>query len=321
MSPHRSSGRGRLAAIGAISVTSVLWGTTGTAATFAPQLSPIAIGAAALGIGGLLQALIAIPALRRAGPPLRRQLPQVLLGAIAVAIYPLAFYSSMRLAGVAVGTVVSLASAPLASGIIEFAIERRPLSRWWMIAAGLGILGATLLCLPDPTLSGGTAPGASAGSTIGGIVLGLIAGTTYALYSSVAARLMSRGIPRSAAMGAVFGAGGALLLPVLALTGAPLLASPEAIVVAAYMALIPMFLGYLLFGYGLARVSASTATTVTLSEPAIATLLAVLIVGERLGPVGWVGLGMIGLVLAVLAVAPADAEKEPRPVIRQDRQR
>lgn len=32
---------------------SVLWGTTGTAATFAPAVGPLAIGAAAMGLGGL----------------------------------------------------------------------------------------------------------------------------------------------------------------------------------------------------------------------------------------------------------------------------
>ena len=43
----------------AVLVASVLWGTTGTAASFAPHLSPLAIGALAMGGGGLLQALLA----------------------------------------------------------------------------------------------------------------------------------------------------------------------------------------------------------------------------------------------------------------------
>src|SRR5699024_495276 len=81
-----------------------------------------------------------------------------------------------------------------------------------------------------------------------------------------------------------------LLMPVLVLTGAPLIASTRAFAVGAYMALVPMFIGYVLFGYGLMRVTASTATTLTLAEPAIAALLAVAIVGERLAPIGWVGM-------------------------------
>lgn len=293
--------RERSLAICAITLTSILWGTTGTAATFAPNAGPLAIGAAALGIGGILQALIALPALRAARGQLRASLPLIALGAVAVAIYPLAFYSSMHLAGVALGSVVSLASAPLASGVLELFVQRVPLSRWWMLAAGLGVTGSALLCLSktahDP---------AGAGTTLAGIGLGLVAGATYATYSWCARQLMGQGVSRAASMGAVFGTGGILLMPVLLLTGAPLIASTQAFTVAAYMALVPMFLGYLLFGYGLARLSASTATTITLSEPAIAAVLAVAIVGERLSSMGWTGLCIIAAALAVLAFAPTN---------------
>ncbi|WFP16145.1 DMT family transporter [Citricoccus muralis] len=290
---------GRGAGLAAITVTSLLWGTTGTAATFAPSAGPLAIGAAALGVGGLLQALIAIPALRTARPQLQQQRSLVLIGALAVFLYPLAFYSSMHTAGVAIGSVVSLASAPLASGVLERVVEGRALSRWWMLAAGLGITGSVMLCVSTMNDSTrGLAP------TLLGVALGLVAGTTYALYSWTTHRLMSSGVSRAASMGSVFGLGGALLLPVLFITGAPLVASSEALAVAAYISLVPMFLGYLLFGFGLTRVSASTATTVTLTEPAIATLLAVLIVGERLTPLGWIGLALMALVLALLTVAP-----------------
>ncbi len=300
--------RSALVGIAAITVTSLLWGTTGTAATFAPDVGPLAIGAAALGIGGLLQAAIALPALRAAAPALRANPLLILVGAVSVAIYPLAFYSSMDLAGVAVGSVVSLASAPLASGVLERVVDNRSLSVWWMLAAVLGVAGSVVLAAA--TLD---QPVAEAGATIGGILLGLVAGATYAVYSWAARRLMVRGVARSASMGAIFGAGGLLLLPVLLVTGAPLVATPQAFAVAAYMALIPMFLGYLLFGFGLARVSASTATTVTLSEPAVATILAVLIVGERLPVLGWIGLFIIGLALVVVAVAPTNGTPPARP--------
>jgi peptidoglycan/LPS O-acetylase OafA/YrhL len=93
-------------------------------------------------------------------------------------------------------------------------------------------------------------------------------------------------------------------MPVLAITGAPLLATPQAFAVGIYMVLVPMFLGYLLFGYGLSKLPASTATTITLTEPAVATVLAVLVVGERLTTAGWTGLALIAAVLVILAVAP-----------------
>lgn len=297
-----ATGGGRLAGIAAITMTSILWGTTGTAATFAPAAGPLAIGAAALGIGGLLQAVIALPSLRKAWPDLRKRIGLVVLGAVAVAIYPLAFYSSMHLAGVAIGSVVSLASAPLASGVLERVVEGHRLNRWWMISAGLGIVGSILLCVSKIN-----EPASSPTATVSGVALGLVAGTTYATYSWVAHRLMAEGISRAASMGAVFGGGGTLLMPVLIVTGAPLIATSQAFLVASYMALVPMFIGYLLFGYGLTKVPASTATTITLTEPAIAAILAVVIVGERLNTVGWVGLTIIAAVLLILALAPVTA--------------
>lgn len=294
---------GRLAGIAAVSVTSLLWGTTGTAATFATGAGPLAIGAAALGIGGILQAVVAVPALRRDCLALRQHTRAVLVGALAVAVYPLAFYTSMHTAGVAIGSVVSLASAPLASGLLERVVDGSRLGRWWSLAAFLGVLGSALLCISKLTT-----PTESPVVTLLGMLLGLVAGATYAIYSWASHRLIGAGISRGASMGSVFGLGGALLMPVLLLTGGPLLASSQNAAVAVYMALIPMFLGYLLFGYGLTKVSASTATTVTLSEPAIATVLAVLVVGEHLAPAGWAGMTFIGLALLVLTIASGTPE-------------
>lgn len=310
--------QGGLAGIIAVLVTAVLWGTTGTAATFAPGVGPLAMGAAALGIGGVLQALIALPQLRRERAALASQRGVVIAGALGVVIYPLAFYSSMHLAGVAVGTVVSLGSAPIASGLLEWIVERRRLSGWWMLAAGLGIAGSAVLCAAKmhdaPT---------DMVRTAAGVGLGLVAGATYALYSWAAHRLMNRGIGRAAAMGSVFGLGGLALMPVLAVTGSPLLASPQAFAVGTYMGLVPMFLGYVLFGFGLTRVTASTATTLTLAEPAVAAVLAVVVVGERLPFTGWLGLAGIGVSLLILAVAPvtlADApeSRSSRSLVRQE---
>ena len=214
----RGMNRGRMLAIGAITITSILWGTTGTAATFAPDAGPLAIGAAALGIGGILQALIAIPALRAQRGRLRANLPWSALGAVAVAIYPLAFYSSMHLAGVALGTVVSLASAPLASGVLEWFAQRTPLSRWWMLAAGLGIIGsAAAVPVQDDRTAPAMPPRRSPASR--------------SVWSPVPRTPATRGAPDASwteasgappRWGQCSGPAAPCLLPVLLLTGAPL---------------------------------------------------------------------------------------------------
>ncbi|MFF3200745.1 DMT family transporter [Streptomyces sp. NPDC002962] len=287
---------------------SVLWGTTGTAATFAPAVGPLAIGAAAMGLGGLLQALVAAPRIARERSALRARRGVVALGALAVGAYPLAFYSSMHLAGVAAGTVVSIGSAPLASALIERVVDKRRLTRRWMTGAALGLSGTVLLCVAEAA-EAHSGPGVhSVRTTVLGVGLGLVAGLTYALYSWAAHRLISRGVTSGAAMGAVFGLGGLLLLPVLVATGAPLLGSWSNAAVGSYMALVPMFTGYVLFGWGLAHVPASTATTLSLLEPAVAAVLAVLVVGERLPPLGWTG---VALVVGCLAVLTAPTRSAP----------
>ncbi|WP_210725798.1 DMT family transporter [Arthrobacter silvisoli] len=289
----------------AILFSSILWGTTGTAASFAPGVGSFAIGAAAMGIGGLLQAAIAVRPINACRPALARRRPVIAVGAVAVAVYPLAFYSSMRLAGVAIGTVVSLGSAPLMSAVIERIMDKHPFSSRWALGTAFGLCGALFLCLAGP-VHAGSGPEISGWAMSLGIGLGLLAGLSYAVYSWAAHRLIDMGIPSTAAMGSVFGAGGLLLAPVLAVTGAPFLDSWQNFAVGAYMAAVPMFAGYVLFGWGLARVGAGTATTLTLSEIVVAAALAVLVVGEQLSALAWTGAALItgSLFILTLPVSP-----------------
>lgn len=115
------------------------------------------------------------------------------------------------------------------------------------------------------------------------------------------ATVIRHDVPSRAVTGAVFGLGGVLLLPVLLVTGGPILASRTSFAVATYLAVVPMFLGYLLFGRGLAQVSASTATTLSLAEPASAALFAIALLDERLAPAGWLGISLLFVSLFVIA--------------------
>jgi DME family drug/metabolite transporter len=329
----------------AIVLAALLWGTTGTAATLLPgDVSPLATGAATMGVGGLLLALTApratIAVLRGGAPAWRRILP----GALAVAVYPLAFYSSMSLAGVAVGNVVALGTAPVFAALLErFVAPRgsgRPLDRRWALSAEAAVVGVALLVgagaghgqADVAAAANGTATGTAAGTAAGppatipvgtsadpsadllaGIALGLLAGLAYAVYTDTAGRLIRDGHPSRGAMAAQFGVGAVLLVPVLLLTGAPLLQSTASIGVVAYLALGPMFVAYLAFGRGLRTVPGSRATTVTLLEPVVATLLAVVVVGERLAPLGWLGVALVLTgVVAVALAGPGRSRLESR---------
>lgn len=296
------------AAAWAIVAACVLWGTTGTAASLVPdEVSPLAIGAATMGVGGVLlfvvNGRVALLALR--DPAARGWLAA---GSLGVLVYPLAFYSSMDAAGVAIGNVVSLGTGPLFAALWEWVFERRGLSRRWAISTGIALAGVLLLGV------GGVERGGADGSDpVAGILLGLLAGAAYAWYTYASTRAIAAGHPGRAAMGGMFGIGAVLLLPVLLVTGGPLLETGTAIGVIAYLAIGPMFLAYLLFGYGLRTIRSSSATTLTLLEPVVATLLAVAVVGERPSLPGWVGLLLVLGGITVLVAArrrPATAGRQ-----------
>jgi len=81
------------------------------------------------------------------------------------------------------------------------------------------------------------------------------------------------------------------------------------------MALVPMFAGYILFGWGLARIRASTATSISLLETVVAAVLAVLVVGERLPALGWLG---AAVVLGSLFILTPPSQRTPQPAAPAD---
>ena len=286
----------------AVLLAAFLWGTTGTVATFAPNLSPLAIGAAAMGGGGLLQALLARKSIKKNLIHINSNLVILIVGVISVFIYPLAFYSSMHLAGITIGTVVSIGTAPLFTALLERFFDQKKLSMLWFISFVLGITGVIFLSIGESP-SSVTSEKIANNRQILGIILGTVAGLTYASYSWAAKKLIDRGIDAKASMGLIFGFASLLLLPTLFLTGSNLFQQNINIYVVGYMMLIPMFLGYILFGYGLKTVPASKAITLTLFEPLVAAILAIALVGEKLAPIGWVGMIFISLCLVLLSKA------------------
>ncbi len=298
----------------AILFAAVLWGTTGVAASFAPDISPLGIGAFAMGVGGMMQAALAHRKLKANLANLLQQKALLLLSALALAIYPLAFYSSMRMAGVAVGTVVSIASAPLFAALLECLFSKAlHLTKRWLISVLIGLIGIALLAYREPQASAlatdvavNLQQQAAQQRQLWGIALGLLAGLTYAFYSWAARSMIDSGVHSQAAMGSIFGLGAMLLLPSLFFTGDNLFSSPANALVSLYMAVIPMTLGYFAFGYGLRHVKASSASLLTLMEPVVAAVLAVLIIGEVISPMGW--FGMLLIMLCLIAQA---TEKPP----------
>jgi len=279
-----------------------LWGTTGTAAFFlGPDVSPLAIGAVTMGVGGLILALwggTATLGLWRD----RSSRRLVLVGALGTVAYPLAFYSGMAAAGIALGNVIALGLGPLTAAILEAVIDhRRPSMSWW-IASAAALSGILLMTGAKVELGGGRPSNVALG-----VILATVAGLAYGTYTYVFGKLADRGHSPRAVAGGVFGAGAPVLLVVLLVTGAPLVATTERVGLVAYLILGPMVIAYLAFTQALASLRASTVATIALLEPVVATALAIQIVGEVLGP-----LAVTGIVLVLVSLVVFSASKGPQ---------
>ena len=70
---------------------------------------------------------------------------------------------------------------------------------------------------------------------------------------------------------------------------------------AVYLAVLTTALAYLLYARGLRTTPVTTATTLGLAEPAIAAVLGLTVLGERLSVGGFCGLAVLAIALLTLA--------------------
>src|SRR5690348_5094999 len=92
------------------------------------------------------------------------------------------------------------------------------------------------------------------------------------------------------------------------------LAEPSGIAVALWLGLATIAIAYTLFTWGLQRLTAATAATLTLAEPITATLLGLVVLGEHLDTASIVGIAMLTVGHVVLAWGSCRRDPEPVPL-------
>ncbi len=285
--PTRSSSiTGHLLIIG----SAVLWGTTGTSQALAPQgATPLSIGAVRLLVGSLCLFALAI---FKGGFRVQNRwhIPTMLVAGAAIAAYQLTFFAAVKLASVAIGTIVGIGSAPIFAALLGHYLEHESLGPRWFIATGLSISGVVLL---------GLAGSQSIHMEIDGLLLALGAGLTYAIYTLTNKRLIKSHQPDEV-MAVTFGIGALLLLPLLLISPPSWAITPRGLLITVHLGVIATGLSYALFGRGLRSVPVSTTTTLTLAEPLTAALLGILVLGEQLTAYALLGIVLIFVGLVVL---------------------
>ncbi len=187
-----------------IIAAAVMWGTTGTSQALAPEsATSLGIGTMRLAIGGV--AMLAIAIFNGSFSVQRPWLKlSALIGGACIAGYQVLFFSGVAAAGVAVGTVVGIGSAPLLTGAFVWLLTHKMPEKRWFIATALAVLGCILLALSAGSLNFHPV----------GILLALGAGACYGGYVLISKNLMSQH-PPDAVMAVLFSIGALFLSPLL----------------------------------------------------------------------------------------------------------
>lgn len=300
----------------------VLWGTGGLAGALLGRLTelhPLAVATYRLAGGGLtVLAVLAVTSragrsarvrgIRRAG---RAGLARVLAVGVLTASYQACYFAAVAVTSVAVATLVTLGAAPVMVLAVESLRARRrpgPVQRDRQRSESNRIGKGSSV----PPASEAKARGTAIGLAIAGLALllgvpagfgggALALGATLALVSAggfAALTLLARrpvpGLDGPTSIGLGFTAGalllGAVTVPSVGIGFAPTTASVGLLL---FFAWVPTALAYGLFFTGLRGVSASSAAVVAVLEPVTATVLGVLVLGERLAVAGALGAALL----------------------------
>lgn len=125
-----------------------------------------------------------------------------------------------------------------------------------------------------------------------GFLLAALAGGTYVIYVLLA-RHSGQALPRNDALPLAMGIAAVLLAPVGIVSAGTDLLDPMTLLIVAGTALLSNVLPYILEFNALKRVSAAVYAVLISLDPAVSALAGLIILGEQIGWLGWVAIGLI----------------------------
>ena len=268
----------------------ICFGTTGTAQALGPKgLSPLAVGSGRLIVGALLLYLI-----HRSAPKSLAKISgrDLWLSSIAVVLYQITFFSAVKSTGVAIGTVTALGSAPALTGVVAYLINREKPAKRWFLATIITTAGIIMLSTSKGLVD----------FNFRGFLLAIGAGASYSVFAVTSKRALTGGASITEAMFRIFALGAIISSPLLFIEDAHPLLTSRGLIMIFWLGLVPTAIAYIAYAYGLAKVRASTASTLILAEPATATLLAAIVLGEAINARGWIGIVVVIIGLIYLSL-------------------
>lgn len=221
------------------------------------------------------------------------QAPLLAMAGACMALYVLFWFLAIARIGAAVPTLIALCLPPVLVTLWGVARGRERLDAalvGWLVSA---LAGTALVVMRHDGAA------AEPRALLEGVLLSVGSALLYALFTLVSGRLSKALGAGPATTGLTVVAAAVMgLAAFYTPLGWPDSLPPEAWLL--YLGLVTAAIALLAFSWGAARLSPTALTVATLVEPLTAVLLAALLLGQALGPLQWLGAGLMLLGIAGL---------------------
>ncbi len=282
--PHSAAQTVSRSGLGWLVLAAMIWGTVGVSSALLNRIEttpPMMIAFLRLAFAApFLLGLAWLTTSRNPFRLSRREWSYYSAMGLAMACYQITYFFAIPLSSVTLVVVIALCSSPLIVALLSIPVFQERLTGRLVLSLILAISGTGLLAL------GGGDGGNIKPEYLLGALLALGTGLAYSAFTifsklTTRANETARGPVQPVAV--AFSIAAAVLLPITLLTGSFRTEMATGVwLIAAYLGLVPTGLAYIIFLKGIARVSATAATVVTMLEPSIAAFLAWAFLGERL---------------------------------------
>lgn len=265
---------------------------SGTIQAFAPeQATPYAVAALRLA-AACVSLLVWCAATKQLCLPRQCSPVKFFLSGLALAGFQITFFLGVESAGVAVGTIVTIAMTPITGAVFGFLFSREVPPKSWYVSTAVAIAGLILLNIQGLD-----------GFKLSGIFFPIAAGTIYAFYLSQSKELV-RNNPPIPLMCWLFLLGSFLLAPIWFLFPVQWVFTPRGIAVGLGLGILTTALAYCLVMKGLKTCPTAKAGTLSLGEPLGAAVLGFTVLAEPISLSGFAGVLLIFASVLILVCVP-----------------
>lgn len=196
----------------------------------------------------------------------------MLTAVASVLLYQLLFFYSVEEVGVAVGSVVAIATTPLWAAAVAFILFKKRPSRFWVFATALAIVGVFLI----------NAGGSLQSQRIDWkLLLPIAAGLCYGVEIIAVGKVVEKINPETTML-LEMGLAAILLFPVIFFFPTEWIFTTRGILVSLGLGVVTAGIAYPCFTYGIKYTSPIVASTLALTEPLMAAALGIFFLNETM---------------------------------------